>query len=106
MWRPPSKLPEERQSTSCRGVELSTSQGHLLCYLPTIDALRRFHGQISVAESGLPTSHCQQSIFECLNLIEALGGFGILAHVDVATGFEIEVPRPTRHKLTRIMHQL
>jgi len=67
--------------------------------------LRRFHGQISVAESGLPTSHCQQSIFECLNLIEALGGFGILAHVDVATGFEIEVPRPTRHKLNVLCHR-
>jgi DNA repair ATPase RecN/histidinol phosphatase-like PHP family hydrolase len=87
------------------GVELSTSQGHLLCYLPTIDALRRFHGQVSVVERGLPTSHCQQSIFECLNLVAALGGFGILAHVDVATGFEIEVPRPSRHKLDVLCHR-
>ena len=87
------------------GVELSTSQGHLLCYLPTIDALRRFHGQISVVERSLPTSHCQQSIFECLNLLAALGGFGILAHVDVATGFEIEVPRPSRHKLDVLCHR-
>ena len=27
------------------GVELSTQQGHLLCYLPTLEALQRFHGQ-------------------------------------------------------------
>jgi len=85
------------------GVELSTSQGHLLCYLPTVDALRRFYGQLSI-ERGRPTSHCQQSIIECLRLVESLKGFGILAHVDVASGFEIEVPGFSPHKADVICH--
>jgi DNA repair ATPase RecN/histidinol phosphatase-like PHP family hydrolase len=85
------------------GVELSTSQGHVLCYLPTIDALRRFYGQLSI-ERGRPTSHCQQSIIECLKLVESLKGFGILAHVDVASGFEIEVPGFSPHKADVICH--
>jgi histidinol phosphatase-like PHP family hydrolase len=85
------------------GVELSTSQGHVLCYLPTIDALRRFYSQLSI-ERGRPTSHCQQSIIECLKLVESLKGFGILAHVDVASGFEIEVPGFSPHKADVICH--
>jgi histidinol phosphatase-like PHP family hydrolase len=85
------------------GVELSTPQGHLLCYLPTVEALRRFHGQLAV-ERGRPTSHCQQSIIECLNLLVPLKGFGILAHVDVATGFEIEVPGASPHKIDVLCH--
>ena len=74
------------------GVEFSTPQGHLLCYLPTVEALRRLHGQVSVVDRGLPNSRCQQSIFECLNLLSDLSGFAVLAHVDVPSGYEIEVP--------------
>ena len=33
-------------------VELSTSQGHLLCYLPNVDALRRFHAQLDLGRRG------------------------------------------------------
>lgn len=32
------------------GIELSTPQGHLLCYLPTLDALQRFHGRLDICE--------------------------------------------------------
>ena len=31
-------------------VELSTPEGHLLCYLPTIDALQRFYAQIDIGD--------------------------------------------------------
>jgi energy-coupling factor transporter ATP-binding protein EcfA2/histidinol phosphatase-like PHP family hydrolase len=86
------------------GIELSTPQGHLLCYLPTLEALRRLHGQLSIVDRGLPTSRCQQSILEVLNLTLALGGFGILAHVDVQSGFEIEMPGASPHKMDVLCH--
>lgn len=86
------------------GIELSTPQGHLLCYLPALDALRRLHGQLSIVDRGLGTSRCQQSILDCLNLLPALGGFGILAHVDVQSGFEIEVPGASPHKYDVLCH--
>jgi DNA repair ATPase RecN/histidinol phosphatase-like PHP family hydrolase len=86
------------------GIELSTLQGHLLCYLPTLNALRRFHGQLSIVERGLPTSHCQQSILDCLNLLSPLAGFGVLAHVDVPSGFEIQTPGASPHKTDVLCH--
>jgi hypothetical protein len=86
------------------GVELSTSQGHLLCYLPTLPALRRFHGQLSIVDRGLQTSRCQESIFDCLNLLVPLGGFGVLAHVDIDSGFEIEMPGASPHKADVLNH--
>ncbi len=86
------------------GIELSTSQGHLLCYLPTLKALQRFHGQLSIVDRGHPTSRCQQSILECLNLLPPLGGFGILAHVDPPAGYEVETPGASPHKLDVICH--
>src|SRR5258708_22605166 len=69
-------------------IELSTPQGHLLCYLPTIDTLRRLPGQLAIPDRGKETSRCKHSILDCLNLLQPLGGFAILAHVDVASGFE------------------
>jgi len=86
------------------GIELSTPQGHLLCYLPTLEALRRLHGQLSIVDRGLPTSRCQHSILDCLNLLAPLGGFGLLAHVDVPSGFEIEVPGASPHKTDILCH--
>jgi hypothetical protein len=85
-------------------IELSTPQGHLLCYLPTLEALRRFHGQLSIVDRGLATSRCQQSILECLNLLLPLDGFGVLAHVDIQSGFEIEVPGASPHKADVLCH--
>jgi len=86
------------------GIELSTQQGHLLCYLPTLQALNRFHGQLSIVDQGTATSRCQQSILDCLNILAALGGFGLLAHVDVPGGFEIEVPGASAHKADVLCH--
>ncbi|MBI2770499.1 MAG: PHP-like protein [Burkholderiales bacterium] len=85
-------------------IELSTGQGHLLCYFPSLTVLRRFHGQLTLVDSGSPTSRCQQSMLECLNLTNELGGFGLLAHVDAPSGFEVHVPGSSPHKADIICH--
>lgn len=86
------------------GIELSTSQGHLLCYLPTQEALRRLHGQLSIVDRRHANSRCQQSILDCLNLLSSLDGFGVLAHVDVPSGFETENPGASPHKMDVLCH--
>jgi hypothetical protein len=95
------------QSTSVLvipAVELSTPQGHLLCYLPTIDALRQLHGRLDIADRGRDTSRCKESILDCLNLLQSLGGFGILAHVDIMSGFEMDNPGASPHKVDVLSH--
>jgi ABC-type lipoprotein export system ATPase subunit len=86
------------------GVELSTLQGHLLCYLPDYSRLVKFFATISIVDEGLPTARCQQSVLECLNAANTYGGFGILAHVDVGSGFEHENPGASPHKFDVICH--
>nr|WP_284331144.1 AAA family ATPase [Dyella flagellata] len=86
------------------GIELSTAQGHLLCYLPNLESLQKLCGQLSIVDRGMPNSRCQQSVLDCLNLLPALGGFGILAHVDVASGFETEQPGGSPHKADVLCH--
>lgn len=85
-------------------VELSTPQGHLLCYFENLAALQRFHGRLTVMDSGLSTSRVQQSIIECLNLTADQNGFCILAHVDGPSGYEIVVPGASAHKLDVLSH--
>src|SRR5712671_3551823 len=85
-------------------VELSTPQGHLLCYVPTLDSLRQFYARLSLADRGAANSRCQQSLLECLNLLSHVGGFGILAHVDSPSGFEIEAPGGSPHKADVLCH--
>ncbi|PSL80348.1 PHP-like protein [Variovorax sp. WS11] len=87
------------------GVELSTAQGHLLCYFPDHQKLTRFFAGLKIADAGMGTSRCQQSILECLTATEAHGGFGILAHVDVPSGFEQENPGASPHKFDVICHR-
>lgn len=86
------------------GVELSTNQGHLLCYLPTFDVLNKFHSRLNIADRGKPTSRCQNSILECLMLLSQFGGFGVLAHIDAGSGFEQEVPGASPHKVDVLCH--
>jgi DNA repair ATPase RecN len=87
------------------GVELSTSAGHLLCYFPDHQALSRFFARLNVADAGTQNSRCQQSMLECLSLAEAQGGFGVLAHVDVPSGFEHENPGASPHKVDVLCHR-
>lgn len=85
-------------------VELSTAQGHLLCYLPDLTTLRRFHAQLSVHDSGTPNSRVENSMIDCLNRIEPLGGFAILAHVDAPKGLDREIPGGNPHKIDIVCH--
>lgn len=51
-------------------VELSTQDGHLLCFLPTFDALQKFFGRISIVDRDNSNSRCQNSILDCLNQLD------------------------------------
>jgi histidinol phosphatase-like PHP family hydrolase len=86
------------------GVELSTPQGHLLCYLQDVQALQHFHGRLQFSDRQTQTSRCNNSMFECLEACHLLKGLSILAHVDSDKGFEKEVPGAGPHKADVISH--
>jgi ABC-type lipoprotein export system ATPase subunit/histidinol phosphatase-like PHP family hydrolase len=67
------------------GIEVSTTQGHLLVYFETFHNLRDFYGKLSISHD---KERCTQGIVECLNLAQGYNGFGILAHIELASGFE------------------
>ena len=86
------------------GVELSTPEGHLLCYAPTADALERFFNRLQIADRRTANCRCQTSALQCLELIAAEGGFGVLAHVELDGAFEANLPRFTPAKLDILCH--
>ena len=86
------------------GVELSTPQGHLLCYLPTSELLKRFFASLNIADRGEENARCQDSMFGCLEQLASLNGFAILAHVDGGKGLEQEVPGYPTHKSDVLCH--
>ena len=86
------------------GVELSTSQGHLLCYFETFENLNRFYCRLDIVDKGTANSRCQNSIQDCLNFVEIFKGFAVLAHVDGGSGFEQECPGASPHKIDILSH--
>lgn len=86
------------------GVELSTPEGHLLCYAPTPDALERFFNRLQIVGRRTPACRCQTGAIQCLDLIRSEGGFGILAHVESEGAFEANLSRFTPAKLDIICH--
>ncbi len=95
------------QSTSVLvvpGVELSTPQGHLLCYFADLPNLQQFHGRLQFSDRDTANSRCNNAMFECLEACHALHGFAILAHVDGDKGFEREVPGAAPHKADIVAH--
>lgn len=81
------------------GIELSTPQGHLLCYLPDLQTLQTFHGRLDIGDSGKNTSHCKNAIWDCFKILNELKGFAILAHIDGDGGLEKSMPGgATPHK--------
>ncbi|MEP3838800.1 MAG: TrlF family AAA-like ATPase [Algibacter sp.] len=72
------------------GVELSTTQGHLLVYFESYKNLRDFFGNLTITED---KKICNQGIVECLNLAKNYNGFGILAHIELSSGFEKTIGR-------------
>ena len=85
-------------------VELSTGGGHLLCYLESIEDLEKFYSRIQIADRHTKNSRCQTSLFECLNILDSLSGFGVLAHVDAESGFESQNPGNQPHKIDVLCH--
>lgn len=67
------------------GIEVTTTQGHLLVYFETFDNLRSFFGHLTVVKE---SNICTQGIVECLNFANQYNGFGVLAHIEVGSGFE------------------
>lgn len=86
-------------------VELSTPEGHLLCYLPNCDNLQRFHAQLDIVDRRTPSSRCRNAMLDCLSKLLPLGGFAMLAHVDAPGGFEVEVPGSSPHKIDVLCHR-
>ena len=70
------------------GIEVTTTQGHLLVYFETFENLRSFFGRLNIVKE---TNICTQGIVECLHYANQYNGFGILAHIDVSSGFETTV---------------
>jgi len=85
-------------------TELSTPEGHLLCYFATVQALAQFHGRLDLADRGLPNSRCRNAMLACLDLTKSLGGFCVLAHVDGGNGLETNHPGGSPHKIDIICH--
>lgn len=86
-------------------VELSTPEGHLLCYFPSLEALEQFHGRLDLSERGTQNSRCRTNMSRCLDLIEEQGGFGVLAHIDGGNGLETNHPGASPHKLDILCHR-
>ncbi len=72
------------------GVEISTTQGHLLVYFETYKNLRDFFGNLTINPE---KTICNQGIVECLNFAKTYGGFGVLAHIELSSGFEQTIGR-------------
>lgn len=85
-------------------VELSTAHGHLLCYLPTLDALQRFYARLTLVDRGTANSRCSTGVVDILNLVKEGGGFALLAHVDGGKGLETELPGAPPHKKDILCH--
>jgi ABC-type lipoprotein export system ATPase subunit len=86
-------------------VELSMSDGHLLCYLPTYDALEKFFNSLQIADRRTKNCRCQTGTIDCLNNVASLCGFAIFAHVDADGGFEQAMPRLTPAKIDILCHR-
>lgn len=72
------------------GIEVSTTQGHLLVYFETYSQLRSFYGKLTISED---KERCSQGIVECLKFADEFKGFGILAHIELDSGFEKVIGR-------------
>ncbi|MCK4796367.1 MAG: AAA family ATPase [Spirochaetes bacterium] len=83
-------------------IEVTTSQGHLLLYLPTFERLSTFFGKLDFTED---KKLCNQTIRQCLDLSGTYGGFGILSHIDTSGGFEIDMVGYTPEKKEIIKHK-
>jgi energy-coupling factor transporter ATP-binding protein EcfA2 len=85
------------------GVELSTSQGHLLVYFETYEKIRSFFGELTISDD---KKQCDVTITGALDIAKRYGGFGIAAHIDIDAGFENYTPGYTPFKEAILKHEL
>lgn len=88
--RPALKYAEGKKVLVVPGVELSTSQGHLLVYFETADKLQRFFGKLNISAD---YKCCNNTIPQCLQYAEEFGGFGVCAHIELDSGLEKAHPK-------------
>lgn len=72
------------------GIEVSSTQGHLLLYFETFEQLRQFHGKLSF---NADKTTCNNGIVECLHKASESNGIGVLAHITLGSGFEQTIGR-------------
>ncbi|KFZ30173.1 hypothetical protein IDSA_11465 [Pseudidiomarina salinarum] len=84
------KLSEKLNVLVIPGIEVSTSQGHLLAYFPNERSLEDFYGKLTFDAE---RKFCSQTIYDCMEQVDKYGGFGILAHIEVSSGFEKSIPK-------------
>lgn len=72
------------------GIEVSTLQGHLLVYFEKYDDLKNFRGKLTISDN---KETCAQGIVECLSLAKQYNGIGVLAHIELDSGFEKTINR-------------
>ena len=72
------------------GIEISTIQGHLLLYFEKYEELKNFRGKLSISDN---RETCSQGIVECLNFAKQYNGIGVLAHIELDSGFEKTIGR-------------
>lgn len=72
------------------GIEVTTTQGHLLLYFESFKDLRDFYGKLTVSKEKDLT---EQGILQCLNFASLFNGIGILAHIELTSGFEKTIGR-------------
>jgi ABC-type cobalamin/Fe3+-siderophores transport system ATPase subunit len=82
-------------------VEVSTSQGHLLLYFPTVERLDEALGKLTFATG---RAYCTQSFEDCLEIARLHGGLGIAAHIEAESGFLQRVPGNTPAKGGIVKH--
>lgn len=72
------------------GIEVTTTQGHLLLYFESFKELRDFFGKLTISPDKKLT---EQGILQCLNLATQHNGIAILAHIELSSGFEKTIGR-------------
>lgn len=72
------------------GIEVSSTQGHILFYFKDFAQLRSFHGRLNISGD---KQRCTQGICDLINIAKQQSGFAVLAHIEVSSGFEQTIGR-------------
>jgi len=84
------KYAEDKKLLVIPGIEVSTTQGHLLVYFEKYEELRNFRGKLNIS---VKKDTCTQGIVDCLDLAKQYNGIGVLAHIELDSGFEKTINR-------------